>query len=27
MQYEGFKLTFEGYDALALHTLVERGTI
>ncbi len=27
MQYQGFKLTFEGYDALALHTLVERGTI
>jgi len=27
MQYEGFKLTFEGYDALALHALVERGTI
>jgi len=27
MQYEGFKLTFEGYDALALHTLVERDTI
>ncbi|WP_276270775.1 serine/threonine-protein kinase RIO2 [Haloarcula litorea] len=27
IQYEGFKLTFEGYDALALHTLVERGTI
>ncbi|MBV0923938.1 serine/threonine protein phosphatase [Halomicroarcula limicola] len=27
MQYEGFKLTFEGYDALALHTFVERDTI
>ncbi|MFC6961486.1 serine/threonine-protein kinase RIO2 [Halocatena marina] len=27
MQYQGFRLTFEGYDALALHTLVERGTI
>jgi RIO kinase 2 len=27
IQYEGFKLTFEGYDALALHTLVERDTI
>jgi len=27
IQYEGFKLTFEGYDALALHALVERDTI
>jgi RIO kinase 2 len=27
MQYQGFRLTFEGYDVLALHTLVERGTI
>ncbi|WP_254273468.1 serine/threonine-protein kinase RIO2 [Haloarcula marina] len=27
IQYEGFKLTFEGYDALALHTFVERGSI
>ncbi|WP_330630248.1 serine/threonine-protein kinase RIO2 [Halocatena halophila] len=27
MQYQGFRLTFEGYDILALHTLVERGTI
>ncbi|MFC7132189.1 MULTISPECIES: serine/threonine-protein kinase RIO2 [Salinibaculum] len=27
IQYEGFKLTFEGYDALALHTFAERGTI
>jgi len=27
IQYEGFKLTFEGYDALALRTFVERGTI
>jgi RIO kinase 2 len=27
IQYEGFKLTFEGYDALALHTFVERDTI
>ena len=27
MQYEGFKLTFEGYDTLALHTFVERDTI
>jgi RIO kinase 2 len=26
IQYEGFKLTFEGYDALALHTFVERET-
>ncbi|RKS81785.1 serine/threonine protein kinase [Haloarcula quadrata] len=27
IQYEGFKLTFEGYDTLALHTFVERDTI
>ena len=27
IQYEGFKLTFEGYDALALHTFVERDSI
>jgi len=27
IQYEGFSLTFEGYDALALHTFVERDTI
>jgi RIO kinase 2 len=27
IQYEGFKLTFEGYDALALHTFVERDTV
>ncbi|MFB6142249.1 MAG: RIO1 family regulatory kinase/ATPase [Halorientalis sp.] len=27
IQYEGFKLTFEGYDALALHSLTERETI
>ncbi|WP_246986698.1 serine/threonine-protein kinase RIO2 [Halorientalis marina] len=27
IQYQGFKLTFEGYDALALHTLIERETI
>jgi RIO kinase 2 len=27
IQYEGFKLTFEGYDALSLHTFVERETI
>src|SRR6056297_223496 len=27
IQYEGFKLTFEGYDALALHTFVEQDTI
>ena len=26
IQYEGFKLTFEGYDALALHTFAERET-
>jgi RIO kinase 2 len=27
MQYQGFRLTFEGYDVLALHTLAERETI
>ena len=27
IQYQGFRLTFEGYDALALHALVERDTI
>ena len=27
IQYQGFKLTFEGYDALALHSLIERETI
>jgi RIO kinase 2 len=27
IQYQGFSLTFEGYDALALHTFVERDTI
>jgi RIO kinase 2 len=27
IQYVGFRLTFEGYDALALHTFAERGTI
>ncbi len=27
IQYRGYKLTFEGYDALALHTFAERGTI
>ena len=27
IQYEGFKLTFEGYDALALRTFSERETI
>ncbi len=27
IQYDGFRLTFEGYDALALHTFVERDTI
>jgi RIO kinase 2 len=27
IQYEGFKLTFEGYDTLALHTFSERDTI
>jgi RIO kinase 2 len=27
IQYEGYRLTFEGYDALALHALAERETI
>ena len=27
IQYEGYRLTFEGYDALALHTFAERDTI
>jgi RIO kinase 2 len=27
IQYEGYRLTFEGYDALALHAFVERDTI
>jgi len=27
IQYEGYKLTYEGYDALALHTFAERETI
>ena len=27
MQYEGYRLTFEGYDCLALRTFSERGTI
>lgn len=27
IQYEGFRLLFEGYDALALHTFAERETI
>jgi RIO kinase 2 len=27
IQYEGFQLTFEGYDALALRAFSERGTI
>jgi len=27
IQYEGYQLKFEGYDALALHTFAERGTI
>jgi RIO kinase 2 len=27
IQYMGFRLTFEGYDALALHTFAERETI
>jgi RIO kinase 2 len=27
IQYEGYKLTFEGYDALALHAFVERDTV
>ncbi len=27
VHYEGYRLTFEGYDALALHTFAERGTV
>ncbi len=27
IQYEGYRLTFEGYDALALHAFAERGTV
>ena len=27
IQYQGFKLTFEGYDALALHSFTERETV
>jgi RIO kinase 2 len=27
IQYEGYRLRFEGYDALALHTFAERDTI
>jgi RIO kinase 2 len=27
IQYEGYRLKFEGYDALALHTFAERDTI
>jgi len=27
IQYEGYRLKFEGYDALALHTFVERDSI
>jgi len=27
IQYEGYRLTFEGYDALALHTFAERDTV
>jgi RIO kinase 2 len=27
IQYEGYKLTYEGYDALALHAFAERDTI
>jgi RIO kinase 2 len=27
IQYEGYRLTFEGYDALALYTFAERDTI
>ncbi len=27
IQYEGYRLTYEGYDALALHTFAERETI
>ncbi|GAB3323374.1 serine/threonine protein phosphatase [Haloplanus rallus] len=27
IQYEGYQLTFEGYDVLALHTFAERDTV
>lgn len=27
IQYEGYRLKFEGYDVLALHTLAERGSV
>jgi RIO kinase 2 len=27
IQYEGYQLSFEGYDALALHTFAERDTV
>jgi len=27
IQYEGYRLTFEGYDALALHAFAERDTV
>ena len=27
IQYTGYRLTFEGYDALALHTFAERGIV
>jgi RIO kinase 2 len=27
IQYDGYRLTFEGYDALALHTFAERETV
>jgi RIO kinase 2 len=27
IQYVGYRLTFEGYDALALHTFAERGSV
>ena len=27
IQYEGYRLSFEGYDALALHTFAERETV
>jgi RIO kinase 2 len=27
IQYEGYRLTFEGYDVLALHTFAERDTV
>ena len=27
IQYEGYRLAFEGYDALALHTFAERDTV